>query len=191
MINLAKELSKKLARLVLGDYSAYYVYASPVDSENSAPTASRPKFSVRATDQQMLELSSEPLIREQMHYLGEEAYAYACYLDNRIAGVCIYWYGERYRKRDFWPLRNDEAKLVQIVTSPSMRRSGVATQLIALSCLDMLKRGFRRTYARIWHSNSPSLRAFERAGWSKVALVIEINPLRLRRPNRIRFNSRS
>ena len=191
MLNLAKQLANKIVQAILGDYSAYYVYASPDEREIVPPSASRSNPSVRLVSHSAVESSSELLIREQAHYLGPDAHAYACYLDNRIAGICIYWFGERYRKRNFWPLGQGEAKLVQIVTAPSFRRSGIAAELIASSYLDMLGKGFSRTYARIWHSNIPSLRAFERAGWSRIALVLKINPLRLRRPIRRRFNFRS
>jgi len=191
MLNLAKELAKKIARTTLGEYSAYYIYASPDKRESTPQSGSRSNRSVRLADQSAVESSSEPLIRDQLHYLGSEALAYACYVDGRIAGLCIYWFGERYRKRNFWPLSDREAKLVQIVTVPWLRGGGIATELIGLSCLDMLENGFDRTYARIWHSNTPSLRAFQRAGWSRRALVLELNPLRLRRPIRIRVDTKS
>lgn len=191
MLDLGKALVKRVAHNLLGDYSAYYVYASPNESKTSQRYESKSKFSVRTVDEHALQSSAEPLLREQAHYLGQESHAYACLFDDRIAGVCIYWFGERYRKRNFWPLKEGEAKLVQIVSVSEMRGRGVATALIATSCCDMKERGFRRTYARIWHSNTASLRAFERAGWMRVALVLEINPLHRQRPIRVRFDLRS
>jgi RimJ/RimL family protein N-acetyltransferase len=191
MLRPAKDLAKKIARTILGEYSAYYIYASLDKRESTHRSESRSNRSVRPVDQSAVESSSEPLIRDQIHYLGSEALAYACYVDGHIAGLCIYWFGERYRTRNFWPLRDREAKLVQIVTVPSLRGGGIATELINLSCVDMLEKGFDRTYARIWHSNTPSLRAFQRAGWSQRALVLELNPLRLRQPIRIRFDTKS
>jgi GNAT superfamily N-acetyltransferase len=190
LLSLGKAGLKKVARTILGDYSAYYVYVGPDKRESNPRSTSKPNHNVRLVDQSAVESSNELLIREQTHYLGAEAYAYGYYVDSRIAGVCIYWSGERYRERNFWPLRDREAKLVQIVTAPSFRRSGIAAELIACSYGAILENGFTRAYARIWHSNTPSLRAFERAGWSRIALVLEINPLRLRRPIRLRFDSR-
>lgn len=191
MFNLGMKLVKQLARTLLGNYSAYYVYSSPDDGDTpSLGPISKLNFSVRMIDDDTLQSSAEPLICEQAHYLGSESYAYACFLDNCVVGLCIYWFGERYKMRNFWPLNEGEAKLVQIVSVPKMRGRGVATVLIMSSCRDIIQKGFRRAYARIWHSNTPSLRAFERGGWTRVALVLEINPLRRQQPTRIVFRCR-
>ena len=186
MFGSIKELARNVARTVLGPYGAYYVYTSPHGSRGGTPQTGH---DVRVVGEDDVRSCTDALIREQLVYLGAETHAYACYREGRIAGICIYWFGERYRKRNFWPLADGEAKLVQIVTVPSLRRSGIATELIVSSCADMLSKGFSRAYARIWHSNTPSVRAFERAGWSRVALVLEVNPLRLRSPIRLRFGA--
>lgn len=41
--------------------------------------------------------------------------------------------------------------------------------------------------ARIWHSNTPSIRAFTRAGWQRVATVAEVQPAGMRRNLRFTF----
>jgi RimJ/RimL family protein N-acetyltransferase len=79
---------------------------------------------------------------------------------------------------------------VQIVTIPEMRGFGVASHLLAYAARDMFRIGFHCVYARIWHSNTPSLRAFQRAGWGRVATVIEVNPLRRKTPLRITWRKR-
>lgn len=87
---------------------------------------------------------------------------------------CWFWYGERYLERNFWPLGANEAKLVRIETLPECRGRGVAPALIAYSTAEMAKRGFTRLYARIWHSYKPSLKAFRKAGWKQVAIVLTV-----------------
>jgi RimJ/RimL family protein N-acetyltransferase len=177
---------KALARAVLGEYSAYYIYACAA----TAPAVeSRRDFRVEAITEASIASSQDPLIREQAFYAGSEAEAYACLMGSRVVGVCFYWYGSRYLKRNFWPLRDNEAKLVQIVSLPEFRGRGVARTLIEASFRAMAELGFHRAYARIWHSNVPSLRAFEHAGWSRIALVVEVNPLRRRQPLRICLRS--
>ena len=52
-----------------------------------------------------------------------------------------------------------------------------------------MQKSFSQVYARIWHSHKASLRAFQKAGWTRVAIVIEINPLRRQTPIRLRFGS--
>lgn len=183
-----KECAKKLTHLFLGDYSIYYVYT--IAAHDSLPTLpdSSASFSVSAVDESIIRASPDALIQEQLGYAGVGAHAYACFDGERIVGICFYWSGDRYLKRNFWPLKAGEAKLVQIISLPDARGRGVATRLVSASCQQLLGNGYTRVYARIWHSNTPSVRAFERAGWARIALVFEINPLRRSQPLRIRFN---
>lgn len=188
MGHLVKALLKKILRSVLGEYSAYYVYATPGEAA-VPPRPETNRFRVEPVDVPAIKSSTDPLIREQAGYAGPGSHAYACFDGDRIVGLCFYWFGDRYRARNYWPLGASEAKLVQIISIPEMRGQGVATRLVELSSHDMKEKGFTRSYARIWHSNIPSLRAFERAGWTRIALVIEINPLRRKRPIRIRLRA--
>ncbi|QID16184.1 GNAT family N-acetyltransferase [Nitrogeniibacter mangrovi] len=181
-----KELLKAGARLLLGEYAAYYIYRSPDRAHDALATTD----DVRLLERSAVESCDDEVIRAQLPYLGDQALAYGGFADDRLAGICIYWYGDRYRTRNFWPLDTGEAKLVQIITTPAARGRGVATTLIAASHAQLLSKGFHQAYARVWHSNTPSLRAFERAGWTRIALVVEINPLRRKRPLRLRFRTR-
>lgn len=185
-----KEIVKKAARALLGEYSAYQIYSqSRKDPLSARPTTTAP-FSVVPVDEFAITSSLDALIRDQVGYAGLESKAYACFDRDRMVAVCFYWHGNRYLTRNFWPLVGGEAKLVQIVALPDMRGRGIATMLIAASCHDMMRQGFNRVYARIWHSNVPSIRAFERAGWQRIALILEINPFRQARSIRIRIDSK-
>ncbi|OOG60960.1 hypothetical protein B0E49_00095 [Polaromonas sp. C04] len=175
-------------RLLLGDYSAYVIYTDMTGRDALQQAGTDARFKVLPVDSADIDACPYPLIREQIGYAGPGAHAYACLEQDRLVGVCFYWFGDRYLKRNFWPLQNSEAKLVQIITLPEMRGAGVATLLIAQSCRDMAAKGFTRVFARIWHSNTPSIKAFKRAGWVRIALVLEINPFRRSRPHRIRLN---
>lgn len=185
-----KALAKKLAHILLGEYSAYYVYAQSAEGAQQAATQITSSFSVRKVDALVIDAHANAIINAQAGYAGVESHTYACFEEDRIVGVCFYWFADRYLKRNFWPLESGEAKLVQIISLPEVRGRGVATALVARSCADMMQQGFHQTYARIWHSNTPSQRAFERAGWQRIALVIEINPLRRSRPIRLRFRTK-
>lgn len=181
---------KRFAKAILGDYAIYYVYGvSRRAGFKEVPRT--PDFAYFSLDRDQLATSPEPLIREQVGYSGTESTAFGCAQDGTVVAACHYWYGDRYRTRNFWPLAEDEAKLVQIVTAPRARGKGIATALIAYSANEMFRLGFNRLYARVWHSNVPSLSAFERAGWLRVALVIEIAPFGRRTPLRMQFRWRS
>jgi RimJ/RimL family protein N-acetyltransferase len=179
-----KESLKKLAKLAFGGYSIYHIYSSCEGSTKVIPEKPN-EFLFTSVEKAEVQDNKERLIRDQAMYHGQEAYAYACMNGQEIIGLCYFWYGERYRERNFLPLADGEAKLVQIVTVPEMRGRGIAGGLISYAARDMAKKGFHRLYARIWHSNMPSLRAFESVGWRRVATVAELNPLRRRKPLRI------
>ncbi len=174
---------------MLGDYSIFRIYRVSTAAGRVALNA--PTFAFGDADPLVLAQSEDAWIRAQRVYLGQGSHAFACTSGDAIVGLCFFWLADRYnRDRNFWTLCGGEAKLVQVVTRADMRGRGVATGLIAHATAQMLSVGFDRIYARIWHSNTPSLRAFQRAGWRQIATVIEINPLRRRRPWRLTLDTR-
>ncbi len=179
-------LTKKLAGLLFGDYSAYHVYAF---SAGNCHALARGAIGLQfaTVDKAQIEASGDLSIAERANYHGPETHAYAALEGTRIVSVCYFWFGAQYRRRNYWPLGDNEAKLVEVVTVPEMRGRGAATHLIAYAADDMLRKGFHRLYARIWHSNKASLKAFQRAGWARVATVIELYPLRRKLPLRMTF----
>lgn len=179
-----KSLIKSAVRLVTGEYSAYAILACRPDP--NAPVEAG-GYQIKVVEEADIRNSPDELMRTQAVYAGEGAVAYACMDGERIVGLCFYWHGARYLTRNFWPLRDGEAKLVQIITLPEMRGKGIAGQLIGFSSADMGQRGFKRCFARVWHSNTPSLRAFAKAGWERCAFVVEFNPLRRAKPMRLQF----
>lgn len=182
-----KALLKRLARALLGEYAIYRVLRRSADAGPAPLPAQAAAFAIGPVQRAEIEACPDPVMREQAFYAGEGACAYACRDAGRIVGLCFYWYGERYRPRGFWPLQEGQAKLVQIITSPAMRGRKVAPSLIAASGADMTAQGFDCLFARVWHNNHPSLRAFAAAGWSRCALVVELNPLRRARPWRLKL----
>lgn len=90
--------------------------------------------------------------------------------------VCVQclWFGERYRQREFWPLDADDAASVHLVTAASERGKGLATLLKQHSAERLRDMGFAHLYSRIWWTNTASLRVSEKAGWSQVGVVLEI-----------------
>ena len=179
-----KELGKRIARVLCGDYGIYYVYRATLAMQPATPADVEP---MQAVDAAAIVAATDVLISAQAGYAGEGSRAFALREQGVLQAVCFYWFGERYRPRGFWPLQAGEAKLVQIVTAPAVRGRGLATALIAGSAAAMHAAGWSTLYARVWHSNQPSWHAFEAAGWERVALVVEINPLRRARPWRIRL----
>jgi len=170
-----REVFKSVARLILGEYGIYRVY-----QDVGVPSAVTQ--SVELASEHEVRSSEDAFIADQAWYAGDGCFAYVLRDESRVVGICFYWYGERYHSRRFWPLGPSEAKLVHIVTLPAFRGRGHASALIAGSAKSMRAQGWSALYARVWHTHESSWRAFERAGWRQVAIVVEVNPLRLSRP---------
>ncbi|PHZ83674.1 GNAT family N-acetyltransferase [Paremcibacter congregatus] len=161
---------KKTAKLIFRDYQIYKIYF--IDIQN---------YELSNLDINLQELSGvfRPIQLSDDHsagFSGPEAYGYE-YLSSlshtEALAQCWYWYGERYKVRNFWPLNEKEAKLVDIETTQKARGMGIAPALIAYSCAQMKENGFKKLYARIWHSNKPSIKAFSKAGWQPLKTIIE------------------
>jgi RimJ/RimL family protein N-acetyltransferase len=184
-----KDLIKKIARILLGEYTIFKIVSRT--KANLPPKSIKElPFTFGLVTPEAIANSSDELIRKQAYYHGtEDVRAYACFDGERIVGVAFCWFGDRYRtlRRNFWPLASGQAKLVQIITLPEMCGKGIATALYYHASKHMLENGFSRIYARIWHSNTPSLIAAQRAGWKVIGTVIEIYPLGMEKPLRISF----
>ncbi|MBV5347686.1 GNAT family N-acetyltransferase [bacterium] len=180
-----KKFVKKLVRFFCGEYSIYQIFMWNAGVDGYVPLGETGNTKVVRIESSAIASSPDALIREQIAYAGTDSFAYACFDGNRIVGVCFYWVAERYRQRNYWPLLACDAKLVQIVLLPEMRGRGLARMLIMSSGREMLLQGYQRLFARIWHSNMPSICAFQNAGWWRKAFVIEINPMRRSRPFRL------
>lgn len=188
-----KRCFKGVAHRLFGDYSIYRIYCLDPSCSTTLQTIQKDqqKLTFGPIERAEIDTATEATIREQSFYCGDGAAAYAARRqDGKIVGVCFFWYGDRYRMRNFWPLATHEAKLVQIITLPEARKQGVAAGLLRFGACDMTNRGFGPLYARIWHSNQPSITAFERAGWSRIATVIEIHLPGRQQVTRMTFGQR-
>jgi len=178
---------RRLARLILGDYEFFRIYrydletTEPFDPSNHQDAG----YLFRKVNQEEVLSAANSLIRDRSGYGGDDAIGYAVFYADEIVCLQWYWHGERYKKRNFWPLREDEAKSVDIITVEAHRGKGLATALKLYSANDLKSSGFNRLYSRVWHSNHPSIRVNEKAGWSYIAFVIEFSLFGLTRPIRV------
>jgi GNAT superfamily N-acetyltransferase len=133
------------------------------------------------------QLADFALINACSGFVHDESKCYVWMVGGAPAAVCVYWWNPLYAtRRNFWPLIDKEAKLIHIETAETMRGKGIAAALIAASSYEMIaKNGFRRLFARVWHSNTPSMRAFVRSGWRQIAFVLECDTRLRKKP--IRF----
>lgn len=176
-------LIQRFARAVFGEYQVFAIMAC------ECPVESTP-----ADHDGRLATVSTPERPSGSDYAGDGSYGFAWTEDGQRLCACWVWFGDRYhRDRNFWPLAADEGKLISLETAPAARGRGLAPQVLAHARAEMGRHGIRRLYARVWHSNAASLRAFAKDGWSRHATVIELYPLgrRLRLVRRHRPSPRA
>lgn len=175
---------KRVLRGLLGDVAVWRIFRW--DADRVTGGTRHTGVTCRAIDTDEVMALPDPLLADQAWYGGAGSYGFAGLMDNgAVAGLCFYWHSTRYSLSRFWPLRDGEAMLMQIVTTPAARGRGVARSLIQHSAQLMAAKGLRTLWARVWITNAPSSAAFAAAGWREVAWVLEINPLRRPEPWRI------
>ena len=162
---MAGQLSRRIARLVFGDYEWYRIYQCDLEELKPAVPSLSVGYrfeTVRAGD---VLKAKDPSISRRADYGGEGSRGFAVFHDDEIRCLQWYWFGERYKTRNFWPLSKGEAKSVEIYTSEEYRREGLAAQLKIFSAHEMRDSGYRRLYSRVWHSSRASAGVNEKAGW--------------------------
>ena len=155
---------------IFGEYLIFRIYSRDLSTDADAP-----EVDLRCSEIKQEEDVENPSYRNG--YGGYQSIGFR-FVENGVElARCWFWYADRYKERNFWPLEEHEAKLVRIETQPEVRGKGIAPKLIAYASAQMAKHGFRRLYARIWHSYRPSLNAFQKAEWEPFALVIVFSVL--------------
>lgn len=147
-------------RAILGPYTVFVILADDLQNKSSLPLHAMFEASDASAGQKL------PPGSWHFSYIQE----------NTRLCTCAVWYGERYQSRNYWPLQADECKLISLETIPQAKGQGIAPIVIAQVSRQMAILGFRTIYARVWHSNKASLRAFAKSGWQKHALVIDVFP---------------
>ena len=167
---------RAILRLLLGEYEIYRVLQILPGSLQECASARRHVIR-RLNNPDELSACLDPELSALSRYAADEAVCFVAQGQHGIVAACWFWYGKTYSRRNFWPLQEREAKLVQINTSAQHRNRGIAQDLIRYGCEQMFLAGFHRLYARVWHSDSASLTAFKKVGWEEVAIVVTMQTL--------------
>ena len=172
---------KTIIRALGVKYCCFRVFALDLDSL-PAPASLPPGYRCAEVSADEVCQASQPTIQSEAWYGGDDALGFGVFFGSELVALQWVWFGEGYRRRrNFWPLEQNEAKSVELVTAPEHRGLGLATCLKQFSAQQLAARGFVRVYSRIWWNNWPSIRVSEKANWRAVALVVELTtPLRSR-----------
>ena len=182
---MLKKLFRTVARSTGIEYSCFKIFILPLEESAGIPVLPEGYRFGEVTSNDVARAADE-LIRKESWYGGEGALGFGVYRGTELVCIQWVWYGERYRtKRNFWPLEEGEAKSVQLVTIPSERGKGLATQVKRFSAAGLRKRAFSRVYSRIWWNNYAAIRVSEKAGWRHIATVFELRISSRSRPWRL------
>lgn len=166
-------LIKLISHGVFGKYVLFKIYQ--LNSDSRIVQKNIPETIFRPIDNPLdLEISEDSELAARSCFAGEDSFGFGAYRSGKLVAVCWFWVKDRYKERNFWPLQDNEAKLVDITTAAAYRGQGLAPALICFASNEMFHLGRERLYARIWHSHSSSLRAFEKSGWQYTAFVAEV-----------------
>lgn len=176
-------LLSRLLRWVLSDYAAYRIYM--LERPAVRPEA---RSDLLPAEADALRGTQSAILGKLSDWGGPGAHGFMLRDDGQPAAVCWYWHGDQYRaKRNFWPLVQGDAKLIELGVRENARGKGLAVKIVVESADRMFALGFRRLFARVWHSHAASYRAFERAGWRNVALVVSYRWRWSRQDRRVEF----
>lgn len=170
-----KELGKAALKKLLQDYRVNAIYASDGPSDIAGSMPAHAGFtSIGPTHLDMMEHSQTAKIRGGARY-GRNGLKGFALVDKGIP-VCTAHFAApaEYNRAGTWPLKQGQLALMDIATEESERGRGLAVQLIAQSTDYFWAHGKEAVIAFIWWSNTPSLRAFTKAGWRKIGYSVEI-----------------
>lgn len=170
-----RTILKKLLISLLGDYEIYWIYRKALVPDNLIAALPDVVSCKRLYEADLDDAAA--IFSRQKNYLGEQAVGYGLYVDDILVSACFYWFGERYKQRNFISLPDAAAKLVQIITAPEQQGKGYAAMLLSHSAERMQQQGFKQLYARVWHNNHPSNAIFRKKQWQRLHLRVRVYPL--------------
>ncbi|MDE1918860.1 MAG: hypothetical protein KGH96_22655 [Sphingomonadales bacterium] len=167
---------KRILRAALGwlisDYRINWIYATSTPS----PVLPAPGDSVMVTDDALrarLAASTTDKIRSSLSYARAGMEGLALVRQGEPLCVAHFAHPDQYDRAATWPLRQGDIALMDIATQESARGQGLAPQVIAAASRHFITGAQSRLIAFIWWSNTPSRRAFAKAGWRRIGFSVE------------------
>lgn len=117
--------------------------------------------------------SLTPKVKSALSYARQGLPGMVLLQEGRPASVAHFARAGQYGRDATWPLRANEVALMDIATEQSQRGRGLAVALIRGATRRYLEAGADRVIAFIWWTNSPSVRAFRKAGWRRIGFSAE------------------
>ncbi len=171
----AKSLIKLLVGKVFEDYRINIIVASPVKHYPAAPMARGCSITALSSDHiEQFSNSSTHKVHNSLSYSNAGLQGYVLVHDG--VPVCVAHFSDikQYDRVGTWPIKANEVALMDIATEEFARGKSYASALITGVTERYMAQGTHRLIAFIWWSNTPSKRAFAKAGWRKIGVSIEV-----------------
>lgn len=187
----AKDCLKALLARTFSDYRVNWIYASVADCEAAPLNNGLSLGPLAATQMQAILESSSHKFRNTLSFHKGGLAGFV--LSDDKGPVCVAHFAspDQYRHNATWPIRANEVALVDIATDDRAKGKGYAPVTIRAATQAYREAGIERLIAFIWWSNKPSIRSFEKAGWVRIGLAIEVRTGKRWRSLRIPLPHRS
>jgi GNAT superfamily N-acetyltransferase len=170
-----KQATKSVVGMIVSEYRINWIFAS--SPELPARSAAHGQNAPVPIDGDLLTLitaSATPKVKNSISFNRAGLPGFAIVEAGKPVCVAHFASPEQYDRASTWPLREGERALMDIATEESARGRGLAVRLIAEATQLYRHQGVHQLIAFIWWSNTPSTRAFNKAGWQKIGLAVEI-----------------
>jgi GNAT superfamily N-acetyltransferase len=166
-----KALAKRLLGRLVQEYRINWIYAADMPPATGADHLAEPETAAhRAT----FAASTTDKVRKSQSYAKVGLAGLVLTEAGRPMSVAHFAETDHYDRHGTWPLKPGQVALMNIATEEAARGRGLAAKLIQAATCHYLAKGSTRLIAFIWWSNTPSLRAFTKAGWKRIGLSLEI-----------------
>ncbi|MDR0717658.1 MAG: GNAT family N-acetyltransferase [Azoarcus sp.] len=169
-----KNFLRRAALSIFDEYRLNWIVASRTSKKgempNPLPDDVRPETHA---DWQQLLASLTAKMRNTVNFSRAGMDGFVLEADGRLACVAHVADRTNYNRDGTWPLHADEVAVMDIATEETMRGHGLGAYMLSVITDYYLGLGKCRVIGFIWWTNSPSLRAFTKAGWRRIGFSIE------------------
>jgi ribosomal protein S18 acetylase RimI-like enzyme len=168
---------RRLAQALFKEYQLNRIYYLDMSEQPpSAPMNPAEGVTIRVIDSpEQIAAATDQRIREHAWYAGAQALGYGIWESGELVCMCWFWLaGHSAMPGRFPAVGEKEAVMVDLLTTPSCRGKGYAVAITRFAMHDLFSRGYLKLWTWIWHSNTPSIRVFTKAGWTYSHFLAEI-----------------
>lgn len=174
-----KNIFKAILQKIFSEYRINFVYDNSNFDTNLIALNAGDVFQIIDNDHlAAMESSSTSKVRGNATYGRAGMLGFAILHDGIPFCVAHFSTPEQYDRPGTWPLFPGELALMDIATEEAERGHGLAAQLISQATAALNSERPIRIIAFIWWNNTPSIRAFSKAGWRRIGMSTEFRLFR-------------